>query len=83
MRPRTRYTLFRLFVNTKVFVGIVFVCSATIKSVYSYSLRNITNVDMHYCHTGSQRGRVPTQVRTGRPNSEGGMGGVDPNRMKM
>ena len=28
-----------------------------------------------YCHIGSQRGKVPTQVRAGRPGSEWGMGG--------
>ena len=32
-----------------------------------------------YCHIGSQRGRVPTLVRTGRPGSEGGVGGAEPN----
>ena len=31
-----------------------------------------------YCHIGSQRGRVPKYVRTGRPNNEGGVGGRDP-----
>ena len=29
-----------------------------------------------YCHVGSQRGGVPTQVPTGWPGSEGGMGGA-------
>ena len=29
-----------------------------------------------YCHIGSQRGRVPTQVQAGRPNNKGGVGGA-------
>ena len=36
-----------------------------------------------YFHIGSQRGRVPTQVRAGSPHSERAMGGAGPNRMKM
>ena len=36
-----------------------------------------------YCHIGSQRGRVPTQVWAGRPGSEGSMGGAGSSRMKM
>ena len=30
------------------------------------------------CYIGSQRGRVPMQVRIGRPGSEGGVGGAEP-----
>ena len=36
-----------------------------------------------YCHIGSQRGRVPTQVRARRLGSEGGVEGVGPNQMKI
>jgi hypothetical protein len=36
-----------------------------------------------YCHIGFQRGRVPTQVRAGRLDNEGGVRGAWPNRMKM
>ena len=36
-----------------------------------------------YCHIDSQRGRVPMQVRAGRPGSEGCLGGAGPNWMKM
>ena len=36
-----------------------------------------------YCHIGSQRRRVPTHVRIGRPGSEGGVGGAGPIPMKM
>ena len=36
-----------------------------------------------YRHIGSQRRWVPTQFWTRRPCSEGGVGGVGPNRMKM
>jgi hypothetical protein len=36
-----------------------------------------------YSHIGYQRGRVPMQVRAGRPGSERGVGGVRPSRMKM
>ena len=32
-----------------------------------------------YCHIGSQRGGVPTQVRTSRLDSERGVGGPVPN----
>ena len=35
-----------------------------------------------YCHIGSQRGRGPTQVWTGRHGSEKGVGGTGPNPMK-
>ena len=31
-----------------------------------------------YCHIGSQRERVPTQMQVGRPGSEGGVGGARP-----
>ena len=36
-----------------------------------------------YYHIGSQRGRVPMQVRTGRLGSEGGMEGAGPNQRHM
>ena len=36
-----------------------------------------------YYHIGSQRRGVPTQVRVGRPDSEGKVGGAGPNWMKM
>ena len=36
-----------------------------------------------YCHIGSHRGKVPTQVRAGRLGSEGGVGREGPSRMKM
>jgi len=36
-----------------------------------------------YCHIGSQRVRVPTHIQAGRPNNEGGVGGVAPSQMKM
>ena len=32
---------------------------------------------------GSQRGRVPIQMRAGRSSTEGSVGGVGPNWMKM
>ena len=35
------------------------------------------------CPIGSQRGGVPTQVRAGRPDCEGGVGGAGPSRMIM
>ena len=36
-----------------------------------------------YCHIGSQRGKIPTYVRAGRPGSEGGVGEAGPSGMKM
>ena len=36
-----------------------------------------------YCQSGSQRGRVPTQVWAGRPGTEGVVGGAEPSRTKM
>ena len=36
-----------------------------------------------YCHIGSQQGRVPMLLRTCRPDTEEGVGGARPNRMKM
>jgi hypothetical protein len=36
-----------------------------------------------YYHIGSQQGRVPTQVRAGRPDSGGGVGAAGPSSMKM
>jgi hypothetical protein len=36
-----------------------------------------------YCHIGSQRGRVPMQMRVGRPDSDGDVGGAGPSRMKI
>ena len=36
-----------------------------------------------YCHIGSQQRKVSTEVRAGRPGSEGGMGEMGPNQMKM
>jgi hypothetical protein len=35
-----------------------------------------------YCHIGSQYERVPTQVRAGRPVSEGRVGGADPTEQR-
>ena len=39
--------------------------------------------EQYQCHIGSQWRRVPTQMWVGRLGSEGGVGGVGPNRMKM
>ena len=36
-----------------------------------------------YYHIGSQQEKIPTQVQVGRPGSERGVRGVEPNRMKM
>ena len=36
-----------------------------------------------YCHIGSQRGGVPTQVQAGRLGNEGGVGGTGPNQTQM
>ena len=36
-----------------------------------------------YCDIGSQQGGIPTHVRAWRPYNEGGVGGAEPNQMKM
>ena len=36
-----------------------------------------------YCHSGNQRGKLPTQMRAGRPDSEGEVGGAGSSQMKM
>ena len=36
-----------------------------------------------YRHSGSQQGRIPTQVQAGRPHTERNVGGTDPSRMKV
>ena len=36
-----------------------------------------------YCHIGSQRGRVPTQVQARRPSIEGGVGQAGPIQTQM
>ena len=41
----------------------------------------MTQVTM-YCHLGSQQGRVPMQVQTGRPDNERGVEERDPTEHK-
>ena len=43
----------------------------------------IFEILIRYCHVDSQRRRFPTHVPTGRPDDEGGVGGVEPSRTQM
>ena len=36
-----------------------------------------------YCHIGSEQRRVPTHMQAEQPDNEEGVGGAEPNRMKM
>jgi hypothetical protein len=51
-------------------------------SSLTYQRSLVAYVTVH-CHIGSQQGKYPIQVRTRRPESEGGVGGAGPNQVKM
>ena len=61
---------------THIEVDITFIIPKLIDGVPSHA-----KGARHY-HIGSQWGRVPMQVRAGKPNSEGGVGGAGPNKWR-
>jgi hypothetical protein len=68
---------------TSIQVDITFIILKLIDGVPSHVKDAQWLYVTEYCHIGSQRGRIPTQMQAERLSSEGDVGGAGPSQMKM
>ena len=67
---------------TNIQVDITFIIPKLINVVPSHK-KELNGLSDHVLSLGSQQGRILMQMRVGGLGSEGGVGGAEPNRMKM